>query len=127
MTDERWEAIMRFFNRVFDKPDEFYDEALILSLSDEEMTQIFTKKRLEIIRTIKRKHPKTMSELANTVKRELAAVNRDLKILEGLGIVKLERKGRKVKPLIDKKVLILPLVPVKPQTIEQYERRMMAR
>ena len=101
------------------------DEALILSLTNEEMKQIFTRKRLEIIKVIKKKHPKTMSKLADIVKRKLSAVNRDLKILEGLGVVKLEKTGKEVTPVIDKKVLIIPLVPLEPQTIEQYERKMM--
>jgi len=63
-----------------------------------------------------------MTELAEIVKRKLSAVNRDLKILEGIGAVELEKSGKKVKPTIDKKILIVPLISVEPQTIEEYEK-----
>jgi predicted transcriptional regulator len=121
--DMKWEAITRFFDRVFDDPDAFPDKAVIFAWTDEELTRLFTKEKLRIMRTIRESKPKTVKELAKILKREVSAVSRDLKILEDMGIVRLERKGRKVKPLIDKKVLILPLISIEPQTIEQYERR----
>jgi hypothetical protein len=37
-------------------------------------------------------------------------------------IVKLQRRGREVKPMLDKEVLILPLIELKPKAIECLSR-----
>ncbi len=60
--------------------------------------------------------------LAKLVKRDLTAVERDLKILEGFGIVKLEKEGKTVKPSVEKELLILPLVPLRPFTVKDLEK-----
>lgn len=117
MTDEKWESIMAFIRESIKHPDKVPDDVLLLSLSKEELTQLFTRRRIELIETIKRERPKTMSELAELLKRELSAIERDLKILEGLGLVRLEKKGREVTPVIEKEILVLPLV--RPMTLEQ--------
>lgn len=123
ITDERWESVMDFFGKIFKHPeklDSLSDKTLLLSLSDEEITKIFTKERLRLIRAIMEKKPQNISWLAKIVDRDLSAVERDLKILEGFEIVKLEKTGKEVMPIIEKKALILPLYP-KTITIEQIE------
>ncbi|MDI6655608.1 MAG: HTH domain-containing protein [Candidatus Hydrothermarchaeota archaeon] len=125
MRDEKWEGIMRFFSKIWSAPevlDKLPEKSLLLSLSEEEITKIFTKKRLELVRVIKEKHPISISALAKLVKRDLTAVERDLKILEGFGVVKLEKEGKIVKPSVEKELLILPLVPIKPFTIKDLEK-----
>jgi predicted transcriptional regulator len=125
ISGEKWESVMDLFAKIFREPsrlDSLPDKAVLLSLSDEEITKIFTKERLRLIKTINQKHPKTLSELSAIVKRNLVAVERDLKILEDFGIVKLEKKGKEVMPTIEKKALILPLQ-TKPLTIEQIEEQ----
>lgn len=123
MTEEKWEAVTRFFDRVFDSPDSAPDKALLLPLEDEEVTKIFTKKRIELIKTIKKRRPESVGELSGLVKRDLTAVQRDLKLLEGFHIVKLEKKGRVVRPIVEMEVMILPVVPIKPLTVEQVEKK----
>ncbi|NCN39482.1 MAG: ArsR family transcriptional regulator, partial [Candidatus Aenigmarchaeota archaeon] len=90
----KWDAINRFFDKVFDDPDAFPDSAAIFAWTDEELVKIFTKERLRTIKTIAKDKPKTVKKLAELLKREVPAVSRDLKILEDMGIVRLERKGR---------------------------------
>jgi len=96
MSDEKWEGILRFFNRIWSAPEmlDKLPENIVLSLSEEEITKMFTKKRLELIRVIKEKHPASIGALAKLVKRDPTAVERDLKILEGFEIVTLEKEGR---------------------------------
>lgn len=128
ISEEKWESVIDFFTKIFREPsrlDSLPDKTLLLSLSDAEITKIFTKERLRLIKTINQKHPKTISELSKIVERNLVAVERDLKILEDFGIVKLEKKGKEVMPTIEKKVLILPLQ-TKPLTIEQIEEQRIA-
>lgn len=123
ISDEKWESVMDFFGKIFKHPerlDKLSDKTLLLSLSDEEITKIFTKERLRLIRVIMEKAPQRISDLAKLVQRDLTAVQRDLKILEEFGIVKLDKTGKEVKPTVEKKALILPLFP-KTMTIEQLE------
>lgn len=117
MTDERWESAMAFIRESVRHPEKAPDNVLLLPLSKEELTQLFTKRRIELIEAIKNRGPSTMSGLAKLLKRGLPAIERDLKILEGLGLVRLEKKGREVTPVIEKEVLVLPLA--KPMTLEQ--------
>ncbi len=128
ISGEKWESVMDFFAKIFreqSRLDSLPDKAVLLSLSDEEITKIFTKERLRLIKTINQKHPKTLSELSAIVERNLVAVERDLRILEDFGIVKLEKKGKEVMPTIEKKALILPLQ-TKLLTIEQIEEQRIA-
>jgi predicted transcriptional regulator len=109
MTQERWQSILAFLKEDFKHPEKTPSNILLLSLSKEELPKLFTRKRLELVECIKRREV-TISQLAKITKRELSAVDRDLKILEGLGILTLKKTGREVRPAIDKEVLILPLM-----------------
>lgn len=118
MSEEKWESVKRFFDRVWAEPEKFPEKTLVISLSDEEMTQLFTKKRLELISVIRAKKPRNVTKLAELVSRDLTAVMRDLKILESIGIVSLEKSGKDVLPKIEVHTLILPLAP-KPIKLEE--------
>jgi predicted transcriptional regulator len=109
MTQERWQSIVAFLKEDFKHPEKTPGKILLLSLSKEELPRLFTRRRLELIECIKRREV-TISQLAKATKRELSAVERDLKILEGLGVVTLKKTGREVRPVIEKEVLILPLM-----------------
>ena len=117
ITDQKWENIMAVIRESVKNPNKIPDDVILLSLDKEEITEIFTKKRLELISVIKKEKPQTMSELANKVKRELPSVERDLKILESYGIVELEKTGREVRPLVEKEMLVLPLT--EPLTLDK--------
>ncbi|MBL7160625.1 MAG: ArsR family transcriptional regulator [Candidatus Aenigmarchaeota archaeon] len=117
MTDERWESVMGYIRESVRHPEKTPDNVLLLALSKEELTQIFTRRRIELIEAIKEKKPKTMSELATSLKRALPAIERDLKALEKFGVVELEKTGREVRPVIEKEVIVLPLV--KPISLKQ--------
>ncbi len=120
MNDTKWESVMGLIRESIKNPDKIPDDVLLLSLEKEEITEIFTPKRLEILNMIKKESPETMSGLANKVKRELPSVERDLKILESYGIVSLEKMGREVKPVIGKEIIVLPLS--QPLTLEKIKQ-----
>ena len=73
------------------------------------LIEIFTKKRLELIRFINQYSPKSIQELANLTNRKKQAVDRDLKILERHELIKLEKAGKTIIPKIEKKFLVLGL------------------
>lgn len=113
MGEERWDAVKAYLGKVWKNPNNYPDEGILLSLSDTEMTQLFTKKRLELIRLIQKKKPKSVTELSDLSERMLSAVMRDLELLEALHIVTLEKKGKTVFPKVEKELLILPLIDLK--------------
>ena len=71
--------------------------------------KLITKKQSELLKLLKGFNPATEKELAQHVKRRKQAVTRDLKKLEGLGIVRLERNGRSVKPHLEKKLIVVAI------------------
>lgn len=110
MNDERWESILGYLKETVKLPAKTPDNVLVLALSKDELTQIFTKKRIELIETIQKGKPSSLSSLAHSLKRVLPAVERDLKILERHGVVELKKTGRTVKPVVEKEVIVLPLL-----------------
>tara|TARA_B100000315_G_C14315500_1_gene468372 strand:- start:95 stop:481 length:387 start_codon:yes stop_codon:yes gene_type:complete len=86
------------------------DKCVILPFADEEISSIFTKKRIELIRELDKKKPKTIKSLADNVGRKLSAVDRDLKLLIRKGIVETRRNKLGVQPTLKKAVIIIPIV-----------------
>lgn len=119
MNEERWNAIKSYLNKVWDNPDKYPDAGLLLSLSDEEISTIFTKKRLELVRIIQSKKPRNITALSKIVERKLSAVKRDLELLEGFNIVSLEKIEKDVVPTVSKKILILPLINIETKTLPE--------
>jgi len=56
-----------------------------------------TPKRIELLRLIKEKHPKSLQELARISRRDMKSIVTDVKMLEGLDLIDMKRKkaGRK--------------------------------
>lgn len=115
--DKKFETIKTFLEKVWEKPEQFPDKALVLPLDEKEITEIFTKRRIELIKEVA-KSERSLSEIAERTHRELSAVQRDVKILEKAGILELEKHGRKVKPSLKGEILILPLVELKSLRLE---------
>ena len=53
-----------------------------------------TPKRLELLHLIKEKHPKSLQELSRLAKRDIKSIVTDIKILESLDLVDVERKKK---------------------------------
>ncbi len=117
LNEEKWDAIKAYLNKVWKEPGKYPDKGLLLSLSDEEITQIFTKERLKLVRLIQDRKPKNATELSGLAERRLSAVIRDLKLLEHFYMVKLQKKGKNIVPTVEKEILILPLVKFKAKTL----------
>ena len=84
------------------------DNALVF-LDYTDLLEVFTKKRLELIKLIDREKPNSLQDLVKLTDRKKQAINRDLRILETHEVVKFEKKGREVIPKLNKKVIMLPL------------------
>lgn len=72
--------------------------------STEAFRKALTTKRLELLRLIRKHHPKTMQELSKLADRDIKNVTQDVELLQNLGLVstKKEKTGRKeVSPSVD--------------------------
>ncbi len=115
--EEKWDAVEGFLFEVLRKPDKYPDKLAVFVLEDEELYRLFSKERLRLLKVLKEREFASVIELSEYLGRDKAAVDRDLKILEEYGLVKRIREGKRVKPIIDKEGIYLPLS--KPKSIEE--------
>ncbi len=83
-------------------PDEVHIPA------DVEIGRLFTPARLELLRRIATGE-QTVSRLARALGRKVPAVSRDLRLLEGHGLIRIEERGKERVPLLRRKLVVVPL------------------
>ncbi|RLF95274.1 hypothetical protein DRN52_04100 [Thermococci archaeon] len=89
---------------------ELYPDRLTIVLLDEEMERkVLTPQRLRLLRTLRQREVDSIKELATILKRPIESVSRDLKLLEGHGLVRMERNGRCKRPRVTKDFIAIPL------------------
>ncbi len=82
---------------------EYLDEvkdAEVSFASIEAVKKILTLKRIQLLKVIKRKHPKSLRELSRMLKRDIKNVAEDIKILEQVGLVSIEKEGKSFRPQV---------------------------
>jgi predicted transcriptional regulator len=72
-------------------PDKYMNDSIVLLVNDKEISYLFTKERLRLIRIIRGRSFSSISELARVVRRDVSRVKKDLGLLEKHGIVHLTR------------------------------------
>jgi len=87
------------YKKVKDRKTKSEERIVLTSISD--LNKILTPARLKLIRTIKKKNPKSISILAKLLGRDRANVYRDLKYLEGLGLISLEQHKLETTPIFN--------------------------
>jgi len=107
--DRKFDAIKNLLDAEIKGEIDLPSKAVIFALTDNELTSLITKKRLELIRTIDKKRPQTIQQLANYTHRKLPAVDRDIKLLMKHDIIKTKRTKKGVQPILNKGIIILPL------------------
>lgn len=116
--ERRFRRASQLLDQVLDDPDSFPDRAVIFLWSDEELSSLFTKERLKLLRKVKEKAYDSITELAYELERDVSMVRKDLKLLEEYSLVKLEKQGTRVKIYSDKEGIYISLVEAKP--VEEY-------
>lgn len=76
---------------------EYYREETI-ELDEESLSKL-TPRRIEILDRISSANFQSINELATKMGRDIKNVYMDLKVLEELGFVRLERRGRRTRPI----------------------------
>lgn len=109
IVNQKFDMFINFLEHALDVPEIFPDEVVFLPLTENDWKTVFTEKRIEMIKMIANRKPKSVNELVKLLKRHQEAVSRDLKLLENVGIVKMESKGKSRMPLVNKKIIVTPL------------------
>ena len=104
----------KLIDGVVDGTIDIPDNAIIID--PDVLIQIFTKRRIELIQFINKYKPKSVQELADLTKRKKQAVDRDLKMLEGLGLLTKEKNGRTTTPVLENKFVVMGLTGLYPAT-----------
>ncbi len=73
--------------------------------SIEELNRILTPQRKKLLDVIKREKPSSLKKLADLVGRDYKNVYEDVILLEKSGFLRLERKGRRLVPVVDYDVI----------------------
>ena len=98
------EMFKEFWEAVDGKKQQSVEPHIVRSNSIEALSTNMTKNRLQVFQAVIEKNPVNIEELANLLNKNYSMVRRDIHILEGMGIIKLERtekeKGYKtIKPI----------------------------
>ena len=107
--DRKFDAVKTLLDAEIKGEIDLPSKAVVFALTDNELTSLITKKRLELIRIIDKKRPQTIQQLANYTNRKLPAVDRDIKLLMKHDIIKTKRTKKGVQPILNKGIIILPL------------------
>ena len=75
----------------------------------DDIYDIFTEKRLEIVREIRQSNPSSIRDLAEKLERDIKNVYEDLNILSRHHIVSFEIIGRRKRPMAKKDLIIIRL------------------
>ena len=75
-------------------------------VTPETFAKIFSPERIKLMLKIKRNNISNIYQLAKGLHRKYEAVHRDIKLLEGFGIIKLRDKNRKKIPFMDEPLTI---------------------
>ena len=75
-------------------------------ITPEVFAKIFSPERIKLILRIKQKEQKNIYQLAKALNRKYEAVHRDIKLLEGFGIISVQEKDRERIPSVEEPITI---------------------
>jgi len=85
-------------------------DRMIFAKDYETLSKVISPKRIELLRAINKHEGLTVGKLANLLNRKQEAVSRDLRTLKEMGIITVEKSGRKRIPHVEKQYIVVPLV-----------------
>ncbi|CAG8441135.1 9188_t:CDS:2, partial [Cetraspora pellucida] len=101
-----------FFTWVSHEKIEVAEPHIVRSNSIEALSSNMTKNRLLIFATLVEKKPANLTELAHLLQKDYALVRREARILEGMGLIKLEKVSKETPNQQGTKVKFSEIKPV---------------
>jgi predicted transcriptional regulator len=86
---------------------EKHEEDILFMEKQLQRFEALTEKRMEMVRTIMHRHPGSIRELADFLHRDVKNVFDDLKVLNQLGVVKFVRIGRRKRPVVKRRIIVI--------------------
>lgn len=80
--------------------------AMIIDPFSEDFFEVFTRKRMELVRAIMNESPRSIRDLAERVERDIKNVFTDLQLLQNSNIIGFEKIGNCKRPVIKRKTII---------------------
>jgi predicted transcriptional regulator len=80
------------------------EKAIIIT--PETFAKIFSPERIKLMLKIRKNNISSIYQLAKEMRRKYEAVHRDIKLLEGFGIIKIKDKNKKKIPFMDEPLTI---------------------
>jgi len=84
-------------------------EASMIVLSPKTWRKVLTPGRLKLLGLLDKQSVESISELAERAGKPLEVVSRDLKILRNFELIDLERRGKRKKPVLRARTILLQL------------------
>src|SRR6266516_7165043 len=89
-----FEEVFKEFWEAVDGKEQAVEPHIVRSNSIEALSTNMTKNRLRLFATIVEKKPANLTELARLLQKDYTLVRRDARILEGIGLIKLEKVAK---------------------------------
>lgn len=102
------EAVDRLTSEMIQHPEKYPDFVVVLPWDPALLSSIFTEERLRLWAELRRTRPKSITEMAERLDRNVSRVRQDLLILERAGLAKLEKKGTTVHATSDVLDILIP-------------------
>src|SRR3989338_5768987 len=94
---------------MLEDPEGTPDKVLLLDISSEKLSLLFSPAKLEILKTLRERKINSVGELAKELKRPIESVSKDLKILNAYGILELVQNGQQKIPRLEKEFLVMTI------------------
>lgn len=101
-------AVEKLLTEMMDHPEAFPDFVVILPWDPKFLSSIFTEERLRLWAELRRSKPKSITEMAERLDRNVSRVRQDLLLLERAGLAKMEKKGTTVQATSDVLHIMIP-------------------
>ena len=117
--NQRFQKAGQIIDSILQDPERYPDNAVMFLWGDEELSSIFTKERMRLLLTVKEQTYDSFSQLAEALDRDVSKVRKDVKLLEGYGLLTLEKgEGNRYRICSEAQGIYIPLEKTKP--LEEY-------
>lgn len=95
--DHALEVGFDFVRKAIENPDAYPDFLVVLPFNPELLSRVFTRERLRVWAELQRSKPKSLTELAQRLQRNVSRVRQDVMLLESVQLARTEKRGNQVR------------------------------
>jgi predicted transcriptional regulator len=103
ITDSEKNKRKEFWDKV-EKGEKVKAEEKILYLTPQTFAKTFSPERIKLVIAVKQNKIESISQLAKLLNRPFESVHRDVKYLEGLNLIRLEKHEKMMVPIVQRSI-----------------------